>query len=200
MSFREDMVALHCPRYAELPDLELYMDQVISVLEKHLSPFSLNPEEPPITSTMINNYVKLRLIPPPAKKRYHRDHLAQLIICTLLKQVLTLGELDRILTAFRENSVMESTYNRFCEELENALHAVFGSGSYMLVPCEDPYASLLRTASAAFAFRLTARILIQEHIPDHADADEEAKTEKAEKKKKKKSPAPESEQGKGDAE
>ena len=71
-----DAVAnLHFPRWHELPEFELYMDQVIGLVEKYLRP--LYPEnKAPITPSMINNYVKQRILPPPENKRYGKKHLA----------------------------------------------------------------------------------------------------------------------------
>ena len=61
------------PKWDELPDIELYMDQIISLLEKYLKIYyeTLGAEKT-ITSSMINNYVKLGTIPPPIKKRYSK--------------------------------------------------------------------------------------------------------------------------------
>ena len=73
----------HLPRWDELPDMELYMDQVVTLIEKHIR-FLANNDDKLITSAMINNYVKLGLMPKPEKKRYERTHLAYLIVITLL--------------------------------------------------------------------------------------------------------------------
>ena len=115
----------HLPRWEELPDIDLYMDQVVTLIEKHvliLSP----PVDKLLTSAMINNYVKLGLMPKPDKKRYNRTHLAYLIVITLLKQVLTIGEVkDGILLQSRINGT-HGAYNLFCQELEHALKRVAG--------------------------------------------------------------------------
>ena len=182
---------LHFPRYAELPDLGLYMDQVISVMEKYLAPFTLDEEENLITSTMINNYVKQRLIPAPSKKRYGSDHLAQLFICTLLKQVLTLSELDCILSALRsEGCDLGAAYDSFCSELEIAIHTVFGGGEYAPKLYGDEAHILLHTACGAYAYQLRSRHLIRALYPEQ-DGKSEDKPEKSEKKKKSKKNAPE---------
>ena len=76
------------PRWNALPDIELYMDQVVAVMEKQLSLYQENYAEDArlITPSIINNYVKLKIIPAPVKKRYSREHLAYLIIICILKQ------------------------------------------------------------------------------------------------------------------
>ena len=91
------------PRYAELPQLELYMDQVLLILEQSLVPdLPEPPAEPPrrskqgerpITASMINNYVKQGLIEPPRKKRYTRQQVASLLLICLLKNLLPIADI-----------------------------------------------------------------------------------------------------------
>lgn len=56
------------PRWNLLPDIDLYMDQVLTMIEKYLSPLMIHEDQKIITAAMINNYVKLGLIPAPVKK------------------------------------------------------------------------------------------------------------------------------------
>lgn len=188
MLLREKMTSLHILRFSSLPDLSLYMDQVVSFLEKQLEPFVLTSEDKLITPTMINNYVKLRLIPPPEKKRYTREHLAMLFICVLLKHVMTLNELDSILKEIFRRATVGEIYDLFCDELENAVHAMFGSGSYLLVQNDDLCVSFLRTAASAYALQLYARdTVIGQTASETVTAGDEEKTDvKPEKEKKKK--------------
>ena len=81
----ETLENFRLPRYGDLPELELYMDQVISTVEKYLSALKVG-DKSILTPSMVNNYVKNGVIPPPEKKRYTRDHLAQIIIICTLKQ------------------------------------------------------------------------------------------------------------------
>ena len=68
-----DIAQYHCLRWAELPDLALYMDQVLTILEKQLCLIACGPEDKNLTSTMINNYVKHKVIPAPIKKKYGKS-------------------------------------------------------------------------------------------------------------------------------
>ena len=77
------MPSIHLPRLEELPNIELYKEQVIELLELYLKPLGIRP----ITASMINNYTKLNLIPAPIKKKYSRKHLAHIFIIALLKDV-----------------------------------------------------------------------------------------------------------------
>ena len=73
---------------------------------------------------MVNNYVKLRLIPKPIKKRYNKVHLAYLIAISILKQVMTIEEIrDGIIFQAKING-KKGAYNLFCEEQERALKSI----------------------------------------------------------------------------
>lgn len=120
----EELVAFHLPRWHELPELELYMDQVITLVERYLSPVILKEKHTLLTSSMVNNYVKLGLIPAPIKKRYNQKHLAFLIAITLLKQVLTIPEIKQGILFQGAAVGIREAYNLFCEEQEAALAVV----------------------------------------------------------------------------
>ena len=83
--------------FEQLPDLELYMDQVVQFLEKQLYIFQTSTLDKQITPSMINNYVKGEVLPAPKSKKYSKEHLALIEeICTL-KQVLSIAEVKQIL-------------------------------------------------------------------------------------------------------
>ena len=73
----------HLPRWNELPNIDLYIDQVVCLLEEYLSGYIKNDnekEEKLITKTMINNYVKQDIIKPPVNKKYNKEHVASLFV------------------------------------------------------------------------------------------------------------------------
>ena len=90
------MLSYRIPRWNELPEIELYMDQVIALMEKYLGVF-YDEENKTITPSIINNYVKLGLVPPPVKKRYSKIHLAYLLIICILKQVMPINVVMKII-------------------------------------------------------------------------------------------------------
>ena len=137
-----------CPRWAELPTLALYMDQTLIVIDEAVRP--LIPEgEASATSTMINNYVKIKLISPSQKKKYSREHLAGLIMITLLKRVLSMTELASLLGSLE----LETDYDRFCAELERRLREAFSNGEEC-APTEDDFPPLLGAAVRTLACKL----------------------------------------------
>ena len=86
------------PIWNDLPDIDLYMDQVITYLEKQLAIFSKNEDEKFITPAMINNYVKNEIIPRPLNKKYTREHMAHLISVLNLKNILSLMDITRLIS------------------------------------------------------------------------------------------------------
>ena len=100
--FRDDIGGFKLPRFHELPDVGLYMDQVVSIIDKYFKVLDRDDDKPIITSSMINNYVKLGIIPPPVRKRYGADHLAYLIMICLLKQVLSMSEITQLIGGYGE--------------------------------------------------------------------------------------------------
>ncbi len=102
------------PTWEALPDIELYMDQVISILRKYLSIFYGEAgSEKHITSAMINNYVKLGLMPAPVKKKYARTHLAYLLIICTLKQTLDMATIQKIIPLHLDTEEVMKTYASF---------------------------------------------------------------------------------------
>ena len=116
----------HCPRYRELPALELYMDQVLTLVESVLRPLCGEEGEPWVTGPMVNNYTKQGLLERPVKKKYSREHLAYLIFICSAKQVLSIPDIQKLLQVQRETYPLPVAYDYFCTELENVLYFRFG--------------------------------------------------------------------------
>lgn len=150
----------HCPRFGEFPQVELYMDQVLSVLEAAAAPFcpELKPQERLLTPAMINNYVKQRLLPPPRKKRYRPEQLAALLLICLFKNLLPMGDIKELLAACfaPEGELQPAAYDYFCEVLEQSFDE---PGGFCAPGNEEPPAAaaisprqarLIRQAAAAY--------------------------------------------------
>ena len=114
----------HLPRWEELPNFDLYLDQVITLIEGYLQHLFDEENDTILTSAMINNYVKLKLIPKAEKKRYNRVHIAYLIAITILKQVLTISEVKQGIEYQAGINGLKEAFNLFCEEQETAIKAV----------------------------------------------------------------------------
>lgn len=88
--------SFHMPRWNDLPEIDLYMDQVISVTDKYLGTLCTT-DDPILTPSMINNYVKSGIIPSPVKKKYSREHLAKLLVICILKPVMEISAIAQII-------------------------------------------------------------------------------------------------------
>lgn len=82
----------------EIPNIDLYMDQVTTFMESHLKNTTRNPGEDKIlTKTMINNYAKNNLLPPPVKKKYSKEHVLLLIFIYYYKGILSISDIQQLL-------------------------------------------------------------------------------------------------------
>lgn len=111
----------HLPTWDELPTIELYMDQVIILLSKYLGIFSaVSNDDKIITPTMINNYVKQKIIPAPVKKKYSRMHLAYLIMVCILKQTLSISTISKIIPPDLDEKDITAVYGSFVKNQAKA--------------------------------------------------------------------------------
>lgn len=83
---------------ADIPNIELYMDQVTHFMEENLTHTRRHEDDKILTKTMINNYAKNKLLPAPVKKRYSREHMLVLLFIYYLKAFLPLNDIQAILT------------------------------------------------------------------------------------------------------
>ena len=84
------------PAWKELPDIGLYMDQVIALLGQYLDFIPMeDSKDKPVTPTTINNYVRLKVMPAPEKRKYYRVHIAFLIMIFTLKQGISINGLQQ---------------------------------------------------------------------------------------------------------
>lgn len=86
----------------EVPNIDLYMDQVTTFMDKHLEGSKRYSEDKLLTKTMINNYTKNDLLPSPEKKKYNKDHLYLLIFIYYLKNVLSINDIRSIVQPLTE--------------------------------------------------------------------------------------------------
>ena len=111
-------------RTQDIPDIELYMDQVTTFMGSRLKNSARNPEDDKIlTKTMINNYAKNDLLPPPIRKKYSKEHVLLLIFIYYYKGILSISDIQKVLRPITER------YNKKKEQgfsLEDIYNEVFG--------------------------------------------------------------------------
>ena len=110
--------SFHLPRWEELPDIELYMDQVITLMNKYMEFFAQTGEST-LTPSMINNYVKHGIIPCPVKKKYSRVHLARLVIICVMKPVLPISSIGGLINSLLETRSEAEVLNFFSDHYEH---------------------------------------------------------------------------------
>ena len=81
----------------DIPNIDLYMDQVTTFMEKRLKSTTRNPEDKILTKTMINNYAKNDLLPPPIRKKYSKEHILLLIFIYYYKGILSINDIQTLL-------------------------------------------------------------------------------------------------------
>ena len=105
-----------------LPDFALYMDQVLSYMDRQVIRFD---DDDGLTAAMVNNYTKSGLVPRAEGKKYNREHLAYLTGICVLKRVLSTKDMDLLIREELENShTVQSGYTAFCDSLDRALNLI----------------------------------------------------------------------------
>lgn len=159
--------AFHLPRFQEIPDIDLYMDQLIFYMERVFQPLETVSKEKILTTAMVNNYVKQKLITPPVRKRYSREHIAYLIVISVFKTLFSIHEIRQLLQIQISSFPIGQAYDYFCTELENILQGTFSQEG---LP-EDtsvtnaPQSRLVRCSMIAFAHKLYTQHLMEVLAP-----------------------------------
>lgn len=106
--------------WEQLPDFALYMDQVLSYMDRQVIRFD---EDDGLTSAMVNNYIKSGLVPRAAGKKYNREHLAYLTAICVLKRVMSTRDMDLLIKQeLQGERSVANGYAAFCESLDKALN------------------------------------------------------------------------------
>ena len=196
----------------ELPNIDLYMDQVTTFMDRHLASSKRYDEDKLLTKTMINNYTKNELLPSPSKKKYSKDHMYLLILIYYLKSVLSITDIQAILKPLNEkffDGAGEVPFEKIYEEIfaiQKAQSDVVAKdlarkwkavqGTYGEVRKKDQQEFLRKLSLICMLSfdvymkkQIIEQIIDKEFAPHDAEVAEKAKKkdEKAEKKAEKKS-------------
>lgn len=110
------------PSWKEIPDIGLYMEQVIILLKKYLD--YLPPElkdEQIITAAAINNYVRTKIMPEPTKKKYYRVHIAYLVMICTLKQSIPIAVISKIIPNGLNDDEVRCIYDKYAQQHHNSV-------------------------------------------------------------------------------
>lgn len=164
----QEMQAYHLPRYHQLPEIDIYLDQLITILQQVLQPLFDEETQKCITASMINNYAKQGVIRRPIKKKYNRDHIAYLIFIAASKQVLSIGGIQKLIEIQLSTYPITAAYDYFCTEFEHALHAVFRSEEPPLdsASSQTQETKLMRAVTSAIAHKVYLNKYLDECHPN----------------------------------
>lgn len=106
-----------------IPKIPLYMDQLLSFFDGSLEGFKRSEDDVILTKTMVNNYVKSKVLEAPVKKKYDQNQMMKLAMIYQIKNILSIGEIKQIMDLRADNEVGED-YKAFVEEENNQLSAM----------------------------------------------------------------------------
>lgn len=109
-SLLQRLAKLNYIKPGDVPNIDLYMDQVTTFMDEHLSDVKRYEDDKILTKTMINNYTKNDLLPPPVKKKYSKEHIYVLTFIYYLKKILSISDIQKLL-----NPLTDKFFNK--EEL-----------------------------------------------------------------------------------
>ena len=144
----EYVAEFRLPRYRELPDIGLHLEQVTRYASRYVPS--------PLTGSMVSNYVKQKLIPGPSKKSYSRDSIAYLIFLSYIKTVISLEDIRLMIDLQKSSYELSVAYDYFCDELENLLQYVCGlrETPARVGSTDSQEKELLRTALLSITYKI----------------------------------------------
>lgn len=168
---------------SDIPDIDLYMDQVTTFIENKLGSEKRMKKDKLLTKTMINNYSKAKILTPSKSKKYNKQQMIQLIMIYYLKQILSIGDIENLFIPLFESSesnsdLIEDIYNTYLQSRKNniknvnsmleensELIAEAGTG---LKESERSKVQLIATAmlfaSQAQTYKKAAELIIDKHF------------------------------------
>ena len=158
--------AFRMPRYRELPDIGLRLEQVTRYASRYVPS--------PVTGSMVSNYVKQKLVPAPQKKLYTAEHLARLLFIAVVKPVVPLEGLRLMFSIQEECYPLQTAYDYFCDEFENMLGAAFGVAPAVegLGETESDAKDLLRSTISA----TVNKVCLDRYLEEYRKRREQAET------------------------
>ena len=166
----------------EIPNIDLYMDQVTTFMEKGLSPTKRYEEDKILTKTMINNYAKNNLLPPPLKKKYSREHMIVLIFIYYFKNILSIRDIEQLLQPLTEKHFhtdaplqIDQIYQEVCElekmqipDLKEELQKIYQKSEESFSDAPDEYREDLKSFSfiCSLSFDIYLKKMIVERLLD----------------------------------
>lgn len=178
----------------EIPNIELYMDQVTTFMENQLGSTRRYKEDKILTKTMINNYAKNNLLPPPVKKKYSKEHVLVMIFIYYFKNILSIKDIESLLKPLTDKYFgkndgfnITSIYEEVCsleksriDSLAKDISKLYCSSqeTFQDAPAEDREALQLFSFICSLAFDVYVKKLLMEKLIDQLPDNSSQKKEK----------------------
>lgn len=177
----------------DIPEIELYMDQVTTFMEQKLKNNNRYEDDKTLTKTMINNYTKNHLLPPPAKKKYSKNHIYLLIYIYYLKNFLSINDISVLLAPLwehiSENDALENIYETIfnlekehTEVLRNSIQETYQKSLNTFSGENKEYLEQLSFISLLSYDIYLKKQIVEKLIDEMSASKEETKPNKKEKK------------------
>ena len=154
------LAAFRLPQWESLPELELYMDQVVVLLSRYLAfPPQEEGDDRLITASIVNNYVRMKIMPPPVKKKYGRIHIAYLLMICTLKRSLPIAAIRRLVPPDLGEEETRALYGRFLLCFQEAAEAFPRFTSALLGRAGEEGGPLAAAAASTLAKALTEHLI-----------------------------------------
>ena len=170
-------------RPGEIPNIDLYMDQVTTFMEEQLKRTKRHDDDKILTKTMINNYAKNNLLPPPVKKKYSKEHVLVMIFIYYFKNILSINDIQSLLMPICEKyfgrkeglnleEIYEEVFALEKEQLDLLIRDVekkyqVASGTFTSLPEEEQDAMQSFSFICMLAFDVYVKKQIIESLIDH---------------------------------
>lgn len=161
----KDLENLHLPRFNELPQIPLYLDQVIEYTNTQLNVL-FQFEESILTRSMVNNYVKHKMMPAPQKKRYQQEHLVYIITISILKSIFSIGNISSGIEGALNQYDIDVAYDMFVESIEESLKMLVNELYQYDLKLEttERIRTPLKAATLAFAAKILANYTFNAYV------------------------------------
>lgn len=154
----------------DIPDLDLYMDQIMTLFETHLANNKKNEEDKLLTKTMINNYSKAKVITPVKGKKYTKEQILQMLIIYQLKNNLSIQEIKELLTPIYESDTdLSLLYDHFIDikqvmnqQLQKLIQQILEDFNLQIENQEDFFLLVASLSSLSQSLTNIAEALINE--------------------------------------
>lgn len=177
----------------DIPEIELYMDQVTTFMEQKLKNNNRYEDDKTLTKTMINNYTKNHLLPPPLKKKYSKNHIYLLIYIYYLKNFLSINDISVLLAPLwehiSENDALENIYETIfnlekehTEVLRNSIQETYQKSLNTFSGENKEYLEQLSFISLLSYDIYLKKQIVEKLIDEMSASKEETKPNKKEKK------------------